>query len=122
MGIGINVNHTREDLSAPFRYPATSIAIEAGVTVKRQYVLTQFLHQFEKDYELFLKKGLSAILPEIEAASGILGKSVTVVCGDREVRGKAQGFTPEGALILLAEDGRPETVWVGDVVRVEGAQ
>jgi BirA family biotin operon repressor/biotin-[acetyl-CoA-carboxylase] ligase len=122
MGIGINVNHTREDLVGPFRYPATSIAIEAGVTVKRQYILTQFLYQFEKDFELFLQEGLSAIIPELEAASGVLGKNLTILCGDREVKGKAQGFTPEGALVLLAEDGRHETVWAGDVVRVEGAQ
>ena len=64
MGIGINVNHTREDLSAPFRYPATSIAIEAGVTVKRQYVLTQFLHQFEKDYEFSLRRDFRQSCPK----------------------------------------------------------
>ncbi len=30
MGIGVNVNHSREEMAGPFRYPATSIAIEAG--------------------------------------------------------------------------------------------
>jgi len=51
----------------------------------------------------------------------VLGKIITVVCGDREIMGKAQGFTPEGALLLLREDGSQETVWAGDVSHVEGA-
>jgi BirA family biotin operon repressor/biotin-[acetyl-CoA-carboxylase] ligase len=121
MGIGINVNHKREDMAGHFRYPATSIAIEAGFPVKRQRVLLQFLDQFERSYDHFLQKGLSPLIPEIEAHSGILGKIITVVCGDREITGKAKGLTPEGALLLLAEDQSQEVVWVGDVSRVEGA-
>ena len=58
MGIGINVNHSREEMAGPFRYPATSIAIEAGFAIKRQGVLLSFLDQFERDYDLFLKKGV----------------------------------------------------------------
>ncbi len=121
MGIGINVNHSREEMEGPFRYPATSIAIEVGFAVKRQRVLLEFLSQFERDYDHFLQKGLSVMIPEFEAHSEVLGKIITVVCGDREIMGKAQGFTPEGALLLLREDGSQETVWAGDVSHVEGA-
>jgi len=121
MGIGINVNHSKEDMAGHFRYPATSIAIETGFLVKRQRVLLEFLNQFERNYDHFLQKGLSALIPEIEANSGILGKVITVVCGDREIKGKAQGLTPEGALLLIAENESPQIVWVGDVSRVEGA-
>ncbi len=121
MGIGINVNHGREEMAGPFRYPATSIAIEAGLAIKRQRVLLSFLDQFERDYDLFLKKGISVLIPEFASHSGVLGKIVTVVCGNREITGKAQGFTHEGALLLLRSDGSQETIWVGDVSRVEGA-
>jgi BirA family biotin operon repressor/biotin-[acetyl-CoA-carboxylase] ligase len=121
MGIGINVNHSREEMRGHFRYPATSIAIEVGFAVKRQRVLLHFLTQFEQEYDRFLQKGISVLIPEIEAHSGILGKIITVVVGEREIVGKVQGFTPEGALLLLGEDGSQETVWAGDVLRVEGA-
>jgi len=121
MGIGINVNHSKEEIRGPFRYPATSIAIELGYTVKRQRVLLQFLSQFEKEYERFQQNGISDLIAEIEAHSGILGKIITVVSGNREIVGKAQGFTEEGALLLFGEDGSQETVWAGDVLRVEGA-
>ncbi len=121
MGIGINVNHSREELEGPFRYPATSVAIECGYSVNRQDILLGLLQLFEQDYELFLKEGLPSLLPQLESFSGILGRIVTVDSGDREITGKVEGFTPEGALLLLRDDGKEETIWVGDVARVEGA-
>lgn len=121
MGIGINVNQSREEMAGPFRYPATSIAAEAGFAVKRQRVLLGFLSQFERDYGRFIEKGLPALIPEIEDHSEILGKTITVVCGEREIAGKAQGLTPDGALLLLGEDGSRNIVWAGDVSRIEGA-
>ena len=97
MGIGINVNHSREEMAGPFRYPATSIAIEAGFAIKRQRVLLSFLDQFERDYDLFLKKGISVLIPEFEAHSGVLGKIVTVICGNREITGQSAGIHSRGS-------------------------
>lgn len=119
IGIGINVNYSTDELGQSFRYPATSIAIEIGNTVKRQHVLLGFLNQLEKEYEEFLDKGPAAVISQLETYSGILGKSITVLCGDREISGKAEGFTPEGALLLLRSDGERETIWVGDVAHVK---
>lgn len=121
VGIGINVNHTARDLSGPFRYPATSIAIELDRTAKRQDLFLSFLYQFEKRYDIFLNEGFSAILSEIEAASAILGKTVTIHSGKEEISGKALGFTPEGALRLSTQDKKETVIWVGDVTRVEGS-
>lgn len=120
IGIGINVNYTREEMAGPFRYPATSISLEAGESFKRQYLLVDFLGQFEADYDVFVANGFRAISADLENFSIILGKKVTVLCGDREISGKALGFSPEGALLLLGDDEKQETIWAGDVTRVEG--
>ncbi|MGC9194887.1 MAG: biotin--[acetyl-CoA-carboxylase] ligase [Syntrophobacteraceae bacterium] len=120
VGIGINVNHGREEMDGPFRYPATSIAIETGQVVKRQKVLLEFLARFEQEYERFLQGGLPALLPEIEQYSEMLGKTITVVYGNRQIVGKAIGISAEGALLLLREDGAREHVWAGDVMHIEG--
>lgn len=119
VGIGINVNHSREEMAGPFRYPATSIAIETGFAVKRQKVLLEFLYRFEREYERFLENGLSALLPEIEEYSEMMGKTIRVVCGNREIAGKARAISDEGALLLLRDDGSQEAVWAGDIVRIE---
>ncbi len=119
VGIGINVNYSRDEMEGPFRYPATSVSIQAGGAVKRREVLLAFLRRFEEDYEKFLAGGFSSLIPDLEEFSGILGRKITMLIGEREISGVARGFTPEGALSLLRSDGELEAVWAGDVTRVE---
>ena len=120
IGIGINANHAKHDLAGPFRYPATSLAMELGVPVQRRDLLLNLLQRLEREYEHFLKTGFGAMLPEFERASAILGRQLQIQSGKEELSGMALGFTPEGALRLLKGDGKEEIIWVGDVLRVEG--
>ncbi len=120
VGIGINVNHSIQEMDGPFRYPATSIAMETGFAVRRQKVLLDFLARFEREYERFLENGLGPLLPEIEGYSEMMGKTIRVVCGNREITGVAHSISNEGALLLLHADGSRESVWAGDIVRIEG--
>jgi BirA family transcriptional regulator, biotin operon repressor / biotin---[acetyl-CoA-carboxylase] ligase len=119
IGIGINVNQGARELSGPFRYPATSISMELGKPVNRSELLARFLAEFEGVYEEFVKSGFAGWLSEYEAASAILGKSIRIQRGQDEVEGIVSGFTAQGALKLLKHDGRTETIWVGDVTRIE---
>jgi BirA family transcriptional regulator, biotin operon repressor / biotin---[acetyl-CoA-carboxylase] ligase len=120
IGIGINANQKESDLAGPFRYPATSLAVELGAPVQRQELLLSLLHRFEKEYDSFLKSGFGALLPEFERASAILGRQLRIQSGKEEFSGMALGFTPEGALRLLRAHGKEEIIWVGDVLHVEG--
>jgi BirA family biotin operon repressor/biotin-[acetyl-CoA-carboxylase] ligase len=120
IGMGINANHRESDLAEPFRYPATSLAIELGFPVKRQGLLLNLIHRFETEYEYYLKNGFGAMLPEFERVSAILGKHLRIQAGKEEISGEALGFTPEGALRLLTDEGKAQVIWVGDVLRVEG--
>lgn len=120
VGIGINVNQSAKDFEGPFRYPGTSVAIEAGAPVRRSELLLDFLHRLEPLYDLFLEQGFPALADELEEFSALLGKNVTIHQGREEIRGKALRFSPEGALAVLTEDGEERNIWVGDVTRVEG--
>lgn len=120
VGIGINVNQTHEDFAGIFRYPPTSVAIELGSHLSRQELLIDFLNRFEALYDLFLDEGFPALSTDLEQASAILGKIITVHRGKEEIHGKALRFSPEGALIVSTQDGNEEQIWVGDVTRVEG--
>jgi BirA family biotin operon repressor/biotin-[acetyl-CoA-carboxylase] ligase len=119
VGVGINVNQKPEDMQGEFRYPATSIAIERGEPTPRQELLPAFLQQLEKEYERFIEKGFGALLPELEEASGVIGKSITILSGQDEITGTVTGLTPEGGLKILNQDGKEEVIWVGDITRVE---
>ncbi len=122
IGIGINVNHSEQELGGPFRYPATSVALELGHSLRRPEFLKAFLERFEIDYEHFLDVGFEGIVEELTNFSGILGKRISVLCGKDEISGKAVGFSREGALLLLTDDGQEQSIWVGDVTHVEGAR
>lgn len=120
VGIGINVNHNETDLAGPFRYPATSLALELGFPLQRTKLFVDLLHCLEREYDHFFKNGFGAMLSEFERASAILGKNLQIQSGKEAISGKALGFTPEGALRLVKVDGKEEIIWVGDVLRVEG--
>lgn len=120
IGIGINANHQPQELQGPFRYPATSLAMELPGPIRRQELLVDFLHRFEKDYQRFLEGGFAAIRPELEGASAILGKTITIHSEKEKLSGKAMGFNTQGALRLLTGDGEEHVIWVGDVTQVQG--
>jgi BirA family transcriptional regulator, biotin operon repressor / biotin---[acetyl-CoA-carboxylase] ligase len=118
IGIGINVNHSLEELNTPFRYPATSIAIEREQAVRRSDLLAAFLKQFEGHYERFRVEGLAPFLADLEHNSAILGHPVTIQCGPEQITGTALGLTTEGALRLGLENGLEKVIWVGDITQL----
>ncbi len=120
-GIGINVNHSESEMDASFRYPATSVAIELGRCIKRQELMKAFLERFEMEYDRFVEEGFEGIVEDLVKYSGILGRNISLLCGKEEISGKALGFSKEGALRLLTEQGEEKAIWVGDVTHVEGA-
>lgn len=121
VGIGVNVNHSKEDLVGPFRYPATSVAMEAGHPVSRKELLLSFLERFEAQYDVFLKRGFSVFLPRLTGLSAVLGKTVRITSGNNELTGKALGFTEEGGLRILLDNGKDQVIWVGDITQLEGS-
>ncbi len=120
VGIGINVNHSATDLAGPFRYPATSLAMESGCVLSRPQFLAAYLNVLEKDYEKWIKEGFGPFFKEWESSSWIINKTVTLQCSDGPISGRVEGFSPEGALRLLQRDGIERVFWAGDVERVEG--
>jgi BirA family biotin operon repressor/biotin-[acetyl-CoA-carboxylase] ligase len=120
MGIGINVNHTAADLEGPFRYPATSMALELGYTLKRPELLALYLEGLEVDYDKWMRGGFDSFSREWESTSWILNKTVRLQGSEGALTGQVVGFTSEGALRLLQHDGMERVIWAGDVERVEG--
>jgi BirA family biotin operon repressor/biotin-[acetyl-CoA-carboxylase] ligase len=120
VGIGMNVNYAAEQMDASFRYPGTSIAMELKHSVPRQEILLAFLEEFEAQYDLFLEKGFESLMEVMEEYSIILRKTIRVQTSSGDLSGRVTGFNAQGALKLCLEDGKEETVWVGDVTHVLG--
>ncbi|MEE9555251.1 MAG: biotin--[acetyl-CoA-carboxylase] ligase [candidate division Zixibacteria bacterium] len=105
VGIGINVNHAKKDFPISLRSRATSLALASGIRHDRVNLLKQFLYEFEKDYNNFVKYGLRFMGRALVERSSVLDKKITVRFGKRKINGMAVGLDENGALRLKTKDG-----------------
>jgi BirA family biotin operon repressor/biotin-[acetyl-CoA-carboxylase] ligase len=118
LGIGINVNHTL--MPEELKSIATSLRIEAGRPLSRVQVFAALLREVERHYQLLLREGNKAITDRWEAASTFAhGKRVRVVTPAGEFHATTCGLEPSGALKVLRDDGRPESLVAGEVTEVK---
>ena len=121
LGLGVNVNDVPPDLAA------TSISLSnvLGRAVDRVELLAEILVRCEAWYGRVLSsaaeagRGKLGVGEPIHAAWAArldtLGRNVTVTTAIGQLRGKAVGVSPEGALLLEGEDGEITKIWSGDV-------
>jgi BirA family transcriptional regulator, biotin operon repressor / biotin---[acetyl-CoA-carboxylase] ligase len=110
LGIGINVNQTREQLPADSRSPAASLRTIDGVERDRAPVLAALLEQLEERYDAWRESGLDGIYDFLGARDFLRGRRVAV----DGTEGYAVGIDRQGRLELDTEDG-PRTVESGEV-------
>ena len=104
LGIGINVNHDREDFPPRLRSGATSVLLQTGQKANRPELLRRFLFEFEKSYFNFQRYGLRFLGPELIRRSAVLGKKIIVTLGKKKISGEAVGFDENGALRMKIGD------------------
>jgi BirA family biotin operon repressor/biotin-[acetyl-CoA-carboxylase] ligase len=110
LGIGINVNQTREQLPSDARTPAASLRTVDGVSRDRGPILALLLERLELQYELWQAGGIDAIYDSLGARDFLRGRKVAV----DGVSGYAVGIDHEGRLEIDV-DGRRRVVESGDV-------
>lgn len=115
LGIGVNINMSREQFPDDLRYPATSLLLENGSPVSRVTFTRSLISLLDALYDVFIINGFDPIREEWLARSTIQGKKVRVATGERDVEGTVTGIDPDGALILSLSDGVLHRVLAGDV-------
>jgi BirA family transcriptional regulator, biotin operon repressor / biotin---[acetyl-CoA-carboxylase] ligase len=102
LGIGLNVNQSREQLPADTRLPAGSLLTADGVRRERAPLLADLLARLEDTYGRWLAGGLDAVHGELAARDYLRGRRVVV---DGEP-GTAVGIDPRGRLEVELAGGR----------------
>ena len=113
-GIGINVNHPffPDDL-API---ATSLLLATGRSHSREEILCALVLGVDRMIQLLEIEGAPPVLALFTAQSSYArGRRVQVDLAGSTVRGVTAGLTPDGYLLLDAEDGRRHTILAGGV-------
>lgn len=115
LGIGVNLNMTREQFPRELRYPATSVALETGRAVSRLTFTRCLLRRLDHLYRLYLGQGIGPILQLWQARFPLQGGRAAVDLQGELLIGRVEGLDGDGALLLRLDNGRLERILAGDV-------
>nr|MDP9148182.1 biotin--[acetyl-CoA-carboxylase] ligase [Acidobacteriota bacterium] len=117
VGIGMNVN--QEKFPAELSSIATSLRKETGRVWPRLELLARLLHEFESDYNRWMREGPAYVIERFQSISGFAtGRQVRVDTGHEVYTGTTAGLSPEGLLLVQRQNGPLATVIAGDVTEV----
>lgn len=114
VGIGINVNHTRDDFPAGIE--ATSLRIETGHRVSRLAVARTFLQALDSNYALLVSERDGDIIDRWLKLSATVGRRVRAenLSGEKW-EGIATGLDASGCLLLRLDNGLTQRLTGGDL-------
>ena len=115
IGIGLNINHTEDDLPETVSYPATSLYLETGELWSIQDIIQYFLHRFEKAYDEFLLHGFSTVKEKWESYGFKIGKQIKIKTMNDEKDAIFQGIADDGALLIRDETGGTKKMYSGEI-------
>ena len=111
--LGINIISNPKEVI----YPATNLKKE-NVTISPNEMLNAFFMQFVKINKIFENNGIEMIFEMWNDLGHKIGDPVSVKVGDKEIIGKFNGLTKEGALLIIDKLGNTKTILAGDVFAI----
>jgi len=104
VGIGVNLNATREHFPPELRDKATSLALAGGAPVDRAAFAAALLAALDDAYASFLAGGFAALRQRYEALHCLTGRRVEVD-GKPPIVGTVRGVDDDGALLVDGAGG-----------------
>ena len=115
LGIGINVNHKKEEFPEEFRKQATSLRIESDSQIDRADFLATVVEQLETNYQKMRQNGFEDIIKRWKNRCPQLGKNVVIIQDDKKYEGIFEDLNNEGCLLLRTKAGEIKKIVAGDV-------
>ena len=115
LGIGINLNASKNDVKAIPDKAVTALNLELGNAVDADEFLEKFLNDFFANYDDFLKKGFEYIKSEYINRACFLDKEVCVQVLNETKHGVAKSVNNAGELVL-DDNGKEFSLTIGDIL------
>ncbi len=116
VGIGINVNHEKDDFPEDLKERATSIKIVVGREVDNGQLFEKLIEKLNFWYEKLALHQISIIHKTLNSLSFIpIGSKIEILDGKRIIKGEFRGFDVHGAL-LLRENKRIHKIYSGEMI------
>jgi len=119
IGIGINLNFSREMMPESIQEKATSVLILTQRPVDRNAFTCRLIQSLDQCYGELENGGFASIMQRWDNYFRLRGKKVTVEMPDRRVSGRVEGIDTDGTLILMGEGGDRERIVAGDVIPID---
>ena len=116
LGIGINLNASKEDVENIPDRVVTALNLETGASVNPDVFLNEFLTEFFKTYDEFLSKGFEYIMNDYLKRNCFLEKDLSVQVLNDVKSGYAKGINDNGELILRTADNKDLILNIGDIL------
>ena len=115
IGIGVNVNHRRDQFPEDLRELATSLYLENDQTTDRTLMAISILEHLDHEYRDFLQSGMAPLVKNWTRLTGMFGKPVCLTHANESISGTAQGLDERGRLVVRMEDGQQRAFDSGEV-------
>jgi BirA family biotin operon repressor/biotin-[acetyl-CoA-carboxylase] ligase len=117
VGVGIDSNLNIEILNKKIKKKTTSLKNELKKEINETKLISKFLNEFEKVYDLFKEEKIRDILDDWLNMSETIGSYVEIKQpAGKLLKGCVVGITGEGALILEENDGNMREVISGECI------
>jgi BirA family biotin operon repressor/biotin-[acetyl-CoA-carboxylase] ligase len=115
LGVGVDVNQSAAEFPPELRKTAVSLRLAAGKPVSRPELAAGILRELDEDYGRVCAGRFGAVADEWAESCSTLGQEVVIRIGNRQLRGRAEALSEEGALLLRTDYGHLERIIGGDV-------
>lgn len=115
IGIGMNVNHTKEHFPDELQKIATSLAIEQGEPLSRSEIVQKVLERIEALYSIYMKEGFTPVKLLWESYAISIGKKIRARTINGTIEGRALGITDEGVLKIEDSAGTVHQIYSADI-------
>ena len=115
VGIGLNVNCSKDDFPPELQEIASSLEIASGAPLDRAHLLAEILNCLEEYYQRWQQANdLLPFLPEWESADILKGKNITITQPTKTITGTVLGLAPDGRLRMQLENNTETLISCGD--------
>ncbi|MEJ8765151.1 MULTISPECIES: biotin--[acetyl-CoA-carboxylase] ligase [Oceanobacillus] len=115
VGIGLNINHTSDDIPGMLASKATSLYLETGKHWSIQELIQQFLQKFEAAFDAYLAHGFSDVKKKWESYGFKIGEKIKIKNLKEEKKAIFHGIAEDGALLVLHDNGKEEKIYSGEI-------
>jgi BirA family biotin operon repressor/biotin-[acetyl-CoA-carboxylase] ligase len=115
IGIGLNVNESRDDFPPEISAQSTSLFLRKGIPFQRERILASILNELEIVIEALKENQIASVMHDWESACGHLNKTISIQENDEVKTGIFSGINAQGNARLII-DGKIKTISSGELL------